>query len=161
MAWSQERTHAEELAIPTTGFIVHFCRRPNPSKDGAFPQATENEAFQEVPCEASQTTVVIDKFAYGTPLSDDCDYEVRLSLETVVGRSEWSKPVVGRTPHAARRTPKLPSVASKMMEFYRTNKAQLPVAQQGVTPWEMSQSGGKKTLFLGLTSHGPSRASLH
>jgi 50S ribosome-binding GTPase len=144
LAWSQERSDDEALAIPTTGFIVHFCRRPNPFKDGAFPHVTENEAFEEVHCEASEMTVVIDKFAYGAPLSDDCDYEVRLSVETIVGRSDWSKPVVGRTL-------KLPSVASKMMEFYLVNHAMLSVLQQGVTPWELYQSGGKKTLFLGLT----------
>ena len=30
VAWSQERTDYEELAIPTTGFAVRFCPRPNP-----------------------------------------------------------------------------------------------------------------------------------
>ncbi|KAK0512138.1 hypothetical protein JMJ35_005266 [Cladonia borealis] len=144
VAWLQERGEDEELTILTTGFVVRFSPQSNSGKDGAFPRATGNEAFAEVRCEASETTVVIDKAANGALLSDDCDYEVELSVETIIGRSDWSRPVVGRTL-------KLPSVASRMIEFYLNNRTIIKRSEQGVKPWELYKSGGKETLFLGHT----------
>lgn len=87
---------------------------------------------------------MIEKAASGGLLSDDCDYEVELSVKTIVGRSDWSKPVVGRTL-------KLCSVASRMIEFYLNNRAILSRSNKGVKPWDLYESGSKKTLFLGLT----------
>jgi GTP-binding protein EngB required for normal cell division len=144
VAWFQERGDYKQ-AIPTTGFIVRFRPRPNLLKDGPFPRALANGSFVEVDCSVSETTVVIDKAVNsGTPLFDDCDYEVELSVETIVGRSDWSKPAKGRTL-------KLPSVASKMIEFYQNNSIKLSRSIQGVKPWELHESGDKKTLYLGLT----------
>lgn len=48
-------------------------------------------------------------------------------------------------------TLKPPSMASKMIEFYRNNSTMLSRSKQGMKPWELYESGGKKTLFLGLT----------
>ncbi|KAI2624052.1 hypothetical protein GGS21DRAFT_325573 [Xylaria nigripes] len=150
VTWSQERGEFEELAIPTTGFAIKYRRRPNPSKDGAFPRASENEAFIEVQCAASETIAVLDK------LSDDCDHEVALCTQTIVGASAWSPFVVGRTA-------KLPSVAAQMANFFNENRDMLwkepinnikPEVGTWRKPWDLQtpESGiGKKTLFLGLT----------
>ncbi|KAI2471704.1 hypothetical protein F4781DRAFT_386374 [Annulohypoxylon bovei var. microspora] len=141
--WSQERSDDEVLAIPTTGFIIRYRSQPNTLKDGAFPRATSNEAFAEIHCEASETTVVIDKGASDTLLSDDCDYEVMLRVETIVGPSDWSEPVVGRTP-------RLPSVASNIIDFYLKNRSALSRRAKLSKPWELDDSGSRMTLFLGL-----------
>ena len=145
--WSRERSDAEELAIPTSGFIVRFRPLPNALKDGAFPRATSNEAYTEVSCDAAATAVVIDSSKNrGVPLLDDCDYEVTLRVETPVGSSVPSKCAVGRTR-------RLPSVTSRMIEFYDKNKKRLSFRKRGgvVTPWELYQTGGKTSLFLGLS----------
>jgi len=143
VAWCHDRNDQERLAIPTTGFVVRVCPRPNPAKDGAFPRAMSNEASEEIQCEASETTVVIDR-ANGAPLFDDCDYEVGLSVKTIIGFSDWSIPVVCRTL-------KLPSVASRMIDFYRNNCTMLSRSRQGAKPWDLNESVSKKTLFLGFT----------
>ncbi|RYO92050.1 hypothetical protein DL763_004806 [Monosporascus cannonballus] len=150
VTWFQERGKLEELTIPTTGFIIKYCRRLNSLKDGVFPRASENEAA-EVNCDASETRAVLGL------LSDDCDYEVALSVRTIVGVSAWSTLVVGRTA-------KLPSVASEVIDLFNKNRDTLSKVltgkdmKSGDTPrsksWDMYAPGsgsGKKTLFLGLT----------
>ncbi len=142
---ASERNGPEGLVIPTTGFTVSLCPQANLAKDGAFPRATGNEAFTEIQLEASETTVQIEKLPNGFSLLDDCDYEVKLSVNTVIGRSEWSKSVVGRT-H------KLPSVASKMIDFYLSNKDKLSNSQYDVGgQWQLCESGDKKTLYPSLS----------
>ncbi len=143
VSWVSERNSPESLAIPITGFTVSLCPRANIAKDGAFPRATGNEAFTEMQLEASETTVKIDKLPNSFPLLDDRDYEVMLSVNTVIGRSEWSKAVVGRT-H------KLLSVSSKMIDFYLTNRHKRSDSQYG-RPWELCEYGGKMTLYPGLS----------
>ncbi|RYP73509.1 hypothetical protein DL770_007759 [Monosporascus sp. CRB-9-2] len=151
VAWFQEREKLEQLAMPTTGFIIKYRRRVNPLKDGAFPRASENEAATEVNCAASDTRAVL------CSLSDDCDYEVALSVRTTVGVSAWSTLAVGRTA-------KLPSVASEMIDFFNKNRDMLskvltkknmkPGDAPQRKPWYLYAPGGgssKKTLFLGLT----------
>ncbi|KAK4235960.1 hypothetical protein C8A03DRAFT_36177 [Achaetomium macrosporum] len=143
--WSRERSEAEELAIPTSGFTIRFRPLPNTLKDGAFPRATPNEAFTEVLCDAETATVVIDKSNNGgVSLLDDCDYEVTLCVETLVGSSAPSKCAVGRTL-------RLPSVASRMIDFYFNNRERLSFRRRGAVPWELYRTGGKNSLFLGLS----------
>ncbi|KAL8366663.1 hypothetical protein RB595_010500 [Gaeumannomyces hyphopodioides] len=149
VTWLQERERLEELAVPTTGFTIKYRRRLNPQKDGAFPRANENDDTTEVNCDASKTKAVLSS------LSDDCDYEVALSVQTIVGMSAWSTLVVGRTA-------KLPSVASEMIDFFSKNRGTLsnvptervlgPGDMPRSKPWDLDALGaGKKTLFLGLT----------
>ncbi|PNP59433.1 hypothetical protein THARTR1_00923 [Trichoderma harzianum] len=145
VTWAHGRDDDEERAIPTTGFIVCFRPQSNPLKDGAFPRASSNEGYNQVHCKASEGTVVIG--TGGAPLYDDCDYEVMLAVKTIVGSSNWSEPVVGRT-H------RLPSVASEMIKFYAKNKPMLSRLKEGLKPWQLDESGGRKTLFLGLMRKG-------
>ncbi len=145
VAWDHDRSNEEELAISTTGFVLRFCPRPNLSKDGAFPCVSENEASMEIRCEASKTTVKLERSPDGAVLHDDCDYEIELCVETIVGRSDWSSPIIGRTC-------KLPSIASRMIDFYLHNRSLLSRSTRDVTPWELDESGGKKSLFLGLVT---------
>ncbi|ORY01737.1 hypothetical protein BCR34DRAFT_605816 [Clohesyomyces aquaticus] len=141
VTWNQRRNDSEGRIIPTTGFVLHFRPLPNAEKDGAFPHATVNEAFSEVRCHPSETTVVIDKSSSGAPLFDDSDYEVELSIDTIVGQSAWSSPVVDRIPRQL-------SVASRMIDFYRKNQLTLS-RWSNKESWELYTSSGKKTLFLG------------
>ncbi|KAI1213276.1 uncharacterized protein F4807DRAFT_257179 [Annulohypoxylon truncatum] len=141
-AWSEERSDDERLAIPTTGLVIRSRPRPNPLQDGPFPHATSNEAFTEVHCKASETTVLIDRGINDSPLFDDCDYEVMLCVETIVGLSNWSEPVVCRTP-------KLPSTASKIIDFYRRKSTELSKGAEDSRPWDFDKSGSRKTLFIG------------
>ncbi len=151
--WSRERSEVEELAIPTSGFTIRFRPLPNAMKDGAFPRATPNEAFTEVPCDAETVTVVIDKSNNGgVSLLDDCDYEVTLCVETPVGSSAPSKCVVGRTS-------RLPSVASRMIDFYFNNKKRLSFPKRGAVRWELYQTSGKSSLFLGLSVKAERRST--
>lgn len=143
--WSNERTHDEELAIPTTGFIVSYRPIPNPRKDGAFPRTIGNEKFMEIHREASERTATIDDATNGGRVSDDCDYEVALSVSTIIGRTSWSQVVVGRTD-------KQPSVASYLVDFYRNNHVTLSQSKLNATPWRLSEGDGKRSLFLGLST---------
>ncbi|KAI1392852.1 uncharacterized protein F4822DRAFT_392399 [Hypoxylon trugodes] len=150
VTWFEEREKLEQLVIPTTGYIIKYCRRLNPQKDGAFPKATENEPVTEINCAAADTEIVL------TSLSDDCDYEVAMCVQTTVGLSEWSSPVITRTA-------KLPSVVSQMIDFFHERREQLtrgrtqrnlkPGDLPKYKPWELHapNNGGKKTLFLGLS----------
>ncbi|KAK6523032.1 hypothetical protein TWF281_002454 [Arthrobotrys megalospora] len=139
VTWIQERQKLEQLAIPTTGFIIRYCRQLNPIKDGAFPRASYKEATKEVNCAASETKVVLG------PLSDDCDYKVELSIQIIVGASAWSTPATGRTA-------RLPSVASEMIDFFNKNKDMLSKGAPGRKPWDLytpNNGNSKKVLFLG------------
>ncbi|KAM0330220.1 hypothetical protein ACHAQA_004395 [Verticillium albo-atrum] len=146
VTWSPEREELDQLAIPTTGFVLRYCRRLNASKDGAFPRASENEVVHEVKYVASETTAVLDL------LSDDCDYEVALSVQTIVGLSAWSAVTVERTT-------KLTSVATEMIHYFKMNKDKLTQSKAStsdkIKPWDLyapTDSGSnKKTLFLGLS----------
>ncbi|KAL8358016.1 hypothetical protein RB598_002685 [Gaeumannomyces tritici] len=143
VAWHHERESPEELVMPTVGFTIKHRRRLNPLKDGAFPRATENEQATEVDCGASDTSVEL------CSLSDDCDYEVALNVQTTVGVSEWSVFSVARTA-------RLPSVVSEMVDFFDKNKLALSKTDPGTQdkPWELDASSNgcrKQTLFLGLT----------
>ncbi|KAK6361036.1 hypothetical protein TWF730_007151 [Orbilia blumenaviensis] len=142
VAWHQERQEADLLAIPTTGYSVKYRRLLNRSKDGAFPRASENELFTEVSCTDSQTKMILSS------LSDDCDYEVALSVHTIVGASRWSLYVVGRT---AKQT----TVASEIVDFFKSNRATLEKPEKPENkPWDLDvpkNANSKQTLFLGLT----------
>ncbi|KAK6359513.1 hypothetical protein TWF696_000669 [Orbilia brochopaga] len=77
----------EHRAIPTTGFIIKYCRQLNNNEGSPT----------EVKCAASETKVVL------RPLSDDCNYEVVLSIQTILGPSAWSTPTIGYTEERASR----------------------------------------------------------
>ncbi|KAH7161115.1 hypothetical protein EDB81DRAFT_943841 [Dactylonectria macrodidyma] len=111
VSWSHERSDTEESVVSTSGYIIRFRPQPNTSKDGPFPRATGNEPVSEVQCRATETNVTIERGPNGVLLFDDCDYEVMLGVQTTVGRSVWSKESVCRTL-------KLPSAASRMIDFY-------------------------------------------
>ena len=144
-SWDHDSSDEDELPISTTGFVLRFCPRPNLSRDGAFPCVSENEASMEIRCEASETKVKLERTLDGATLYDDCDYEVELCIETSVGRSNWSSPTIGRTC-------KLPSIASRMIDFYLQNRSVLSRSGRDLKPWELDESGGKKSLFLGLVT---------
>ncbi|KAF4773552.1 hypothetical protein HER10_EVM0001731 [Colletotrichum scovillei] len=135
----EEREERERSAFPITGFILQYRRQKNTQKDGAFPRAGENEKVTEAKFSASTSTVLLED------LPDDCDHSIAISVETLIGPSEWSIPAVGRTA-------KLPSVASEMVAFFAKNRASLSQGTPGsmLTPWGLDQSGRKATLFLGL-----------
>jgi len=140
VTWFDERERLEKIAMPTTGYTVKYCRRLNPAKDGAFPRASENEAVTEVQYPASETKAVL------ASLSDDCDYEVAVSFQTIVGSSPWS-------PLTIDRTAKLTSVASEMIDYFNKNRDTLPKKRTAESkPWDMDAPDiGKKTLFPALT----------
>ncbi|KAK1490764.1 hypothetical protein CCUS01_14359 [Colletotrichum cuscutae] len=135
----EEREERERSAFPITGFILQYRRQKNTQKDGAFPRAGENEKVTEVKYSASTSTVLLED------LPDDCDHSIAISVQTLIGPSEWSIPAVGRTA-------KLPSVASEMVAFFAKNRASLSKRTPGsiLTPWGLDQSGRKATLFPGL-----------
>ncbi|KAL2148627.1 hypothetical protein VTH82DRAFT_2181 [Thermothelomyces myriococcoides] len=152
--WSPEKD--EKLKEPSIlkGVKVRYRRRLNPSKDGAFPRACENEIPNYVSCaNTSETGVTLRE------LSDDCDYEVSLGVESIIGPLEWSEPAVGRTE-------KLPSVASEMVDFFRRFEDTLSKADSEKKkkkdpdpenpderkPWSLARGvdGGRDTLYLGL-----------
>ncbi|KAL5087851.1 hypothetical protein Trisim1_007502 [Trichoderma cf. simile WF8] len=143
VSWERERSDTAEEVLPTTGYIVHYRPRPNRDEDGAFPRATENELVSDVHTAPSETMVSIEKNDSGAFLFDDCEYEVTFSVETDLGISVSSSPV-------SIRTPRMPSVASQIIHFYRTNRKQLSIASPARKPWELVESAGMSTLFLGL-----------
>ncbi|WKT40267.1 hypothetical protein QSH57_005073 [Fusarium oxysporum f. sp. vasinfectum] len=143
VSWDRERGGDEEIAIPTNAFIVRYRPIPNAERDGVFPRATTNEAFTERELKPSETSIVLKRNETGALLFDDCDYEVMLSIKTMIGLSDWSIPGVVRTL-------RLSSVASRMIEFYKENSGTLSARKtKQVKPWDMEDTGGKKTLFLG------------
>ncbi|EOA81113.1 hypothetical protein ACJQWK_07980 [Exserohilum turcicum] len=142
VTWERIRSHEEDLVLPTTGFVVRYRPRPNLAKDGAFPHAKGIEEFVERFIAFSSCSLAI-----GGPseakLYDDCDYEVGVCVETEIGRSAWSDSIIGRTI-------KLPSVASRMIDFYNQHQRNLKRSQVGVRPWQLDSSGAKGSLYLGL-----------
>ncbi|QPC72255.1 hypothetical protein HYE68_003007 [Fusarium pseudograminearum] len=143
VTWEKERSDEQESAIPTDSFIIRYRPIPNAERDGAFARASANEPFIELELKPSETSVILERNGTGDPLFDNCDYEVILGIKTMIGLSDWSTPAVGRTP-------RLPSVASRMIDFYDKNHEALSkTGQQGVKPWSIDESGGKKSLFLG------------
>ncbi|KAJ1323456.1 Down syndrome cell adhesion molecule-like protein 1 [Microdochium nivale] len=145
--WQPGRNQDEEAALPATGYVVCYCRRSNPLKDGAFPRAVENEPPSEAIVTGAELRIVLRELKPG------CDYEVAVSMQTCVGPTEWG---LGLRVRTAKRQ----SVAADMITFFGTHRKQLtrrPGAEAGTAghkPWEMQepQSGtGKKTLFLGQT----------
>jgi hypothetical protein len=138
VTWSSDRETEEEAAIPTAGFGLRYCRALNAKKDGPFPRASENEIFREIKCLAT------DKSTELKNLSDDCDYEVGLSLYTCVGSSRWSTTTVERTE-------KRVTEARGILDFFGKNKAVLTAkpTSDGNKPWDFDKN--KKTLFLGNT----------
>ncbi|KAF3062915.1 hypothetical protein CFAM422_010440 [Trichoderma lentiforme] len=155
VSWEHERSDTAEEILPTTGYIVHYRPRPNRDEDGTFPRATENELVSDVHTAPSETRVSIEKNDSGAFLFDDCEYEVTLSVETDIGISVSSSPVSIRTPVSvctpvSIRTLRTPSVASQIIHFYKTNSKQLSIASPARKPWELDESAGLSTLFLGL-----------
>lgn len=149
--WFQKWEKLEQLAMPTTGYTIKYSRRLNPSRDGAFPRASENEAVTGVNYTASETKAILGS------LSDGCDYEIAVSVQTTVGMSAWSPIVVDHTA-------KMPSVASEMIHFLNKNRDKLSEATPEKSlkpgdiprskPWGLYSPGkgsGKDTLSLGLT----------
>lgn len=144
VSWEKERTQDEEQALPTTNFIVRYRSVPNSEKDSIFPRATPNDMFVEITCKSSDTSLLIVKNSLGNPLFDDCDYEITSATKTIVGLSEWSPPVVCRTP-------RLSSVSSEMIKFYNDNKASLSNPVDKSTKWDLDKTGVRPSLYLGIT----------
>ncbi|KAK6339773.1 hypothetical protein TWF718_009167 [Orbilia javanica] len=142
--WSLEREGPGQLVMPTIGFTVKYRPQPDSPHEVAIPRIYGNEAPIEVDYEASETSAVIDS------LLDDCNYEVAISIRTIIGASPWSASTVCRTG-------KLPSVAETMVDFFNRNKGSLSKLDtkgpQGSRPWDLCIPDGsnKGTLFLGLT----------
>lgn len=138
--WSSNRAADEETAIPTTGFALRYCRVLNPKRDDPFPRAGENELFRDVRCPATDNTIELED------LSDDCDYQVELSVQTCVGSSPWS-------PTAIERTERRMTEARNMLDFFFNNKAKLTATptSAGSKPWDFDKN--KKILFLGHTEY--------
>lgn len=135
--WSADRDAEEEAAIPMTGFALRYRRVLNPKRDGPFPRAGENELFRHVKCRATDFETELKN------LSDDCDYEVELSLETCVGSSPWSLVAVERTERRM-------TEARNMLNFFVENQAKLTKpTPDGSKPWDFDKD--KKALFLGNT----------
>ncbi|KAK1775417.1 hypothetical protein QBC45DRAFT_335358 [Copromyces sp. CBS 386.78] len=140
--WSSNRAAEEETAIPTTGFALRYRRVLNPKTDGPFPRAGENELFRDVRCPATDDTIELED------LSDDCDYQVELSVQTCVGSSPWS-------PKAVKRTERRMTEARNMLEFFFNNdiiaKLTATPTSDGSKPWDFDKD--KNTLFLGHTEY--------
>ncbi|KAH6605061.1 hypothetical protein Trco_006768 [Trichoderma cornu-damae] len=135
--WDYEQDQDQAKAIPIKGFVVTYGPRENTLKDSPLPRKIAYGTYEEVQCDVSETSTVLNG------LHDDCDYEVKIAVKSIVGWSEDSKPAIGRTA-------KLPSVASRMIDFYNENKTTLSEPGESRKPWDLYASGGRKTLFLGL-----------
>ncbi|KAK3491084.1 uncharacterized protein B0T23DRAFT_176302 [Neurospora hispaniola] len=138
--WSSNRAAEEETAIPTTGFALRYRRVLNSKRDGPFPRAGENELFRDVRCPATDDTIELED------LSDDCDYQVELSVQTCVGSSPWS-------PKAVERTERRMTEPGNMLDFFFSNKARLTATptSNSSKPWDFDKD--RKALFLGYTEY--------
>jgi len=146
VSWEKERTQEEEQVLPTVNFIIRYRSVPNPEKDSIFPRATPNDLFVEITCKSSDTSVSIFKDSLGSPLFDDCDYEITVATKTIVGLFEWSASVVGRTPRLA-------STASETIKFYNANTASLnKPTDSKATKWDLDKTGVRPSLYLGVTT---------
>ncbi|KAG8670725.1 hypothetical protein FPOAC1_003960 [Fusarium poae] len=142
--WFKERSEEQEQAIPTTGFKITFRPKPNHEKDSPLSSLTANESTQYINCGPDETLTRIDKTNLGTKLRDDCDYEITLTLETMVGASVCSDRVTERTEA-------LPSVADRMIRYHQANRYILSRAPMPHVSWKFCDDRGTPTLYLGLT----------
>ncbi|XEU95058.1 hypothetical protein FSHL1_000342 [Fusarium sambucinum] len=146
LSWEKEESDELEPAIPTNCYIVRYRPVPNTEKDGVLPRVTANEEFTELELDPSESSIIPKKNGTGDSLFDDCDYEVMLSVKTIIGLSGWSIPAVVRTP-------RWPSVASRMIDFHERNHQTLSNPnRKGTKPWDMDKEAGNRTLFLGHTT---------
>ncbi|KAH9231978.1 hypothetical protein K456DRAFT_1726233 [Colletotrichum gloeosporioides 23] len=109
VALVRAREDPENETIPTTGFLVRYRRRQSPLRGAAFPKAIENDSPTEVCCAASESHLVLGS------LSDNSDYEVEVSVQTMIGASAWS-------PVTIVHTPKPSTIARQMMEFFEKTR---------------------------------------
>ncbi|KAH7303384.1 hypothetical protein B0I35DRAFT_365004 [Stachybotrys elegans] len=142
--WFKDRSEEQDQAIPTTGFKVTFRPMPNREKDGPLSSLAANESTQYISCGPDETRTRIDRTNLGTKLHDDCDYEITLTLETIVGSSVCSD-------HVIERTKALPSVADQMIRYHQANREILSHAPSPHISWELCDDRGTPTLYLGLT----------
>ncbi|CAF3585205.1 unnamed protein product [Fusarium graminearum] len=146
LSWEIDQGGKLEPAIPTTSYVIRYRPIPNPQKDGVLPRVTASETFIELELNPSESSLIPRKNGTGDSLFDDCDYEVMLSVKTIIGLSSWSIPAVVRTP-------RWPSVASRMLGFYERNYQTLSNPnRKGIKPWDMDKEAGNRTLFLGHTT---------
>ncbi|KAJ3962386.1 hypothetical protein N0V92_000863 [Colletotrichum tropicale] len=109
VALIRAREDLENETIPTTGFLVRYRRRQSPLRGAAFPKAIENDSPTEVCCAASESHLVLGS------LSDNSDYEVEVSVQTMVGASAWS-------PVTVVHTPKPSTIARQMIKFFEKTR---------------------------------------
>ncbi|RGP62991.1 fibronectin, type 3 [Fusarium sporotrichioides] len=146
LSWETDQSDDLEPAIPTTSYVVRYRPIHNPEKDGVLPRVTANETFIELELNPTESSVIPRKNGTGDSLFDDCDYQVMLSVKTIIGLSGWSIPAVVRTP-------RWPSVASRMLDFHERNHQTLSNPnRKGTKPWDMDKEAGNRTLFLGHTT---------
>ncbi|RGP78374.1 neoverrucotoxin subunit beta [Fusarium longipes] len=146
VSWEKEKSSELEPAIPTTSYVIRYRPIPNLEKDGVLPRVAANETFTELKVDPSGSSLILKKNGTGDSLFDDCDYEIMLSVKTIIGSSGWSIPAVVRTP-------RWPSVASRMIDFYERNHQILSNPnRKGTKPWDMDKEAGNRTLFLGHTT---------
>lgn len=127
-----------ENYCPTEEFIIYYRPRPNPSKDGIFPSVTDNEQQLEkrVPMNA------FSQYSFGlSDLRENCDYEISMSMVSMIGRSASSKEIIARTE-------KSPSAALELIRFYSENSALLSIERSDTKRWEMTEDA-QPTLYLG------------
>ncbi|KAF3809460.1 hypothetical protein GCG54_00012741 [Colletotrichum gloeosporioides] len=108
---AQGREDSESEIIPTTGFLVKYRRLNSSLRDSALPKGIEDDANKEIFCTISESQAVLSS------LLENCDYEVKVSFQTIVGASVWSPVVVERTPK-----PKPFSIARQVVEFIEKSK---------------------------------------
>ncbi|KAA8494090.1 Neoverrucotoxin subunit beta [Porphyridium purpureum] len=146
VSWSLKlRSEAQEEAMPTTSFVVRYRPRPNAARDGAIERVSDNEAFMEMRVDLAAATAVANgedstRLILGN-LLDNCDYEVCLCVETIVGPSEWSAATIVRTS-------KLPSTATRMIDFFNHGSINRQTMQGDSRPWHLT-SDVQPTLYLG------------
>ncbi|KAL4726578.1 hypothetical protein ACLX1H_005465 [Fusarium chlamydosporum] len=146
LSWEKEQSSELESAIPTKSYVIRYRAIPNPEKDNVLPRVTANEKFTELELDPSENSVIPRKNGTGDSLFDNCDYEVMVSVKTILGLSGWCIPAVVRTP-------RWPSVASRMIDFHEKNHQTLSNPnRKGTKPWDMDKEAGNRTLFLGHTT---------
>ncbi|KAE9583609.1 hypothetical protein CGMCC3_g301 [Colletotrichum fructicola] len=109
VALIRAREDLENETIPTTGFLVRYQRRQSPLRGAAFPKEIENDSPTEVCCAASESHLVLGS------LSGNSDYEVEVSVQTMIRASAW-------IPVTVVYTPKPSTIARQMMEFFEKTR---------------------------------------
>ena len=139
---------APNAVLPPTNFVVLFRPVPNPVQDGIRDVDVTGHQFEEKLVTPTQTVDVTLE-----PLLDNTDYEVKVLVETAVGRSPTSdlKTV---------RTEKLDTPAIQLINFFEANRKNLARSKRmrdgatavtlGRKSWEYDE--GKGMLFLGTTT---------